>query len=251
MHLSMADQKAVFKFIIKWASHHKKGSTLQRRLAQSLTAVQNLKLAYCPCRPYKDDKFGGYTAETYRSMTMLSCWLYRCLLEDDLTPPPPRGDNTSPQRKWVRDDNLNWMYRRDITYSSFITAPEAKQMVDRFMKMKNPPPVVNLPRETITTEDIRKLVSHMYNMFRGIFCVDIAETFARNRSTAAVMRFLGHKDELDLKLNPKREKPIWIAKFNFLGLLRVCESFSNFKHVRNLYEGGVHYVLENVYRYTQ
>ncbi len=152
MHLSMGVQKAIFKFIIKWASQHKKGSTLQRRLAKSLRAVQDLKLSYCPCRPYKDDKFGGFTADTYRSMSMLSCWLYRCLLEDDLTPPPPRGDNTSPQRKWVRDDNLNWMYRRDITYSSFITAPEAKQMVDRFMKMKNPPPVVNLPRETITTK---------------------------------------------------------------------------------------------------
>ena len=53
------------------------------------------------------------------------------------------------------------------------------------------------------------------------------------------MRFLGHIEMLDLKLHPKHEKPIWIAKFNFLGLLRVCESFSNFKHVRNLYEGGV------------
>jgi hypothetical protein len=44
---------------------------------------------------------------------------------------------------------------------------------------------------------------------------------------------------LDKKLHPKREKPIWIAKFNFLGLLRVCKSFPRFQHVRNLYEGGV------------
>jgi hypothetical protein len=75
MHLSMGVQKAIFKFIIKWASQHKKGSTLQRRLAKNLRAVQDLKLSYCPCRPYKDDKFGGSTAETYRSMTMLSCLL--------------------------------------------------------------------------------------------------------------------------------------------------------------------------------
>jgi hypothetical protein len=46
-------------------------------------------------------------------------------------------------------------------------------------------------------------------------------------------------EALDLKLNPKCEKLIWIAKFNFLGLLHVCESFVEFKHVRNLYEGGV------------
>jgi hypothetical protein len=42
----MGVQKAVFKFIIKWALHHKKGSTLQRRLAQNLRAVQDLKISY-------------------------------------------------------------------------------------------------------------------------------------------------------------------------------------------------------------
>ena len=46
MHLSMGIQKAVFKFIIGWATEHKKGSTLQRRLAQNLGAVQDLKVAY-------------------------------------------------------------------------------------------------------------------------------------------------------------------------------------------------------------
>ena len=76
-------------------------------------------------------------------------------------------------------------------------------------------------------------------MFCAIFCVDIGEEPARNRSTAAVMRFLVHIEYLDSKLNPKRKQPIWLAKFNFLGLLRVCESFSDFQHVRNLYEGGV------------
>jgi hypothetical protein len=219
MHLSMGIQKAIFKFIIKWASQYKKGSTLQRRLSKNLRAVQDLKLAYCPCCPYKDDKFGGFTAKTYQSMTILSCWLYRCLLEDDLVPPKPRGLNHQPQSKWIREDNLNWMYERDIEYPSLITAPEEKQMVSRFMKMRRRPPLVNKPRVTITTAEIRILVARMYNMFRGIFCIDIAEEPARNRSTAPVMRFLGHKEDLDLKLNSKRKQPIWIAKFNFLGLL--------------------------------
>ena len=53
------------------------------------------------------------------------------------------------------------------------------------------------------------------------------------------MRFLSHIESLDLKMNPGREKPIWIAKYNFLGLLRICESFDLFRHARNLYEGGV------------
>jgi hypothetical protein len=54
MHLSMGIQKAVFKFIIIWATGHNLGATLQRRLAENLRAVQDLKVAYCPCRPCKD-----------------------------------------------------------------------------------------------------------------------------------------------------------------------------------------------------
>jgi hypothetical protein len=44
---------------------------------------------------------------------------------------------------------------------------------------------------------------------------------------------------VDLKLNPKHDKQIWIVKYNFLGLLRICESFELFRDARNLYEGGV------------
>jgi hypothetical protein len=67
-------------------------------------------------------------------------------------PPKPSGFNRDPQSKWVQEDNLNWMNQRDIDYSPLITAPEAKQMVSRFMKMKEQPPVVNKPRVAITTK---------------------------------------------------------------------------------------------------
>lgn len=215
----MGVQKAVFKFIIRWASQYKKGTTLQKRLACNLRAVQDLKVSYCACRLYKDDKFGGFTAETYCSMTMISCWLYRCLLEEDLVPQLPWGHNSDPQSAWLREDNLNWLYARDIHYPSLITAPEAKEMVKRYMRLRKKPKVINKPRDQITGREIRELVSRMYNMLRAIFCVDISETAARNRSTASVIWFLGHIKKLDAKMNPKRKAPIWITKFNFLGLL--------------------------------
>ena len=107
MHLSMGIQKAVFNFIIQWATMNKKGSILQRRLATNLAAVQDLKLAFCPCRPYKDEKFCGFTAEVYRAMTMTSPFIYRSLLESDLAPLPPRLPNTRPHTVWTKQDNLN------------------------------------------------------------------------------------------------------------------------------------------------
>jgi hypothetical protein len=239
MHLSMGIQKAVFKFIIRWAVLHRLGTTLQKRLECQLQAVQDLKVAYCPCRFYKDDKFGGFIAETYRAMCMLSCFLYRCLLEDDLIAPPPRGENPEPQHKWLKQDNITWMYLRDIEYSAAITAPEAKAQVAYSMELSEPFPIVNELPEPISTKEIRDLVFRMFNMFRAIFCTDICGVQAKNRATASVMRFLSLMETLDLKLHPRRAKPIWVAKFNFMGLLRVCESFVPFNHVRNLYEGGV------------
>ncbi len=107
------------------------------------------------------------------------------------------------------------------------------------MKRRQRHKIVNILPEPITTDEIRDLVWRMYNMFRAIFCTNLMEVQAKNRATASVMRFLTLMEVLDRKLNPKMSKPIWIAKFNFLGLLRVCESFIQFKHVRNLYEGGV------------
>ena len=239
MHLSMGIQKSVFKFVIRWAVGHKLGTKLQRRLETQVKAVQELKVAYCPCRPYKDDSFGGFVAETYRAMCMISCCVYRCLLEDGLTPSPPRGPNTSPQDEWLRQDNINWMYLRGVEFSSAITAPEAKAQVQHLLGLRTPLPILHLMPEPITTDEIRDLIWRMFNMFRAIFCTDICGTPARNRATASVMRFLSLMETLDLKLYPKRKKPIWIANYNFMGLLRVCESFLHFKHVRNLYKGGV------------
>jgi hypothetical protein len=239
MHLSMGIQKTVFKFIIRWAVQYRIGAALQRRLSTLLQAVQELRVSYCPCRPYKDDKFGGYTAETYRAMSMISCFIYHCLLEADLEPPPPRDVNPEPHHKWTKQDNTNWMYLRDVHFSKKITAPEASAQVADLLEKDPPLPIVNDPLVPIGTDEIRDLVWRMFNMFRAIFCTDLCGIEAKNRATASVMRFLSHMETLDLKLHPKRAQPIWIAKFNFMGLLRVCDSFLHFNHVRNLYEGGV------------
>jgi hypothetical protein len=131
------------------------------------------------------------------------------------------------------------LYLRGVEFSTAITAPEAMAQVSILLQQDPPLPVVNEPPEPITTDEIRDLVWRMFNMFRAIFATDICGESAKNRATASVMRFLSLMEKLDLKLYPRRAKPIWIAKYNFTSLLRVCESFVHFKHVKNLYEGGV------------
>jgi hypothetical protein len=129
MHLSMGIQKAVFKFVHFWASKHQNRKVLQRRLAVLLVSIQNLDISYIPCRPYKDEKFGGYTAKTYRAMSMICTWLYyTCLQENDLVPSdPPIPNDNRPQSKWRKKDDLAWMEMRGIKYAASISASEAKR----------------------------------------------------------------------------------------------------------------------------
>jgi hypothetical protein len=129
------------------------------------------------------------------------------------------------------------MYVRGIECSPKILLPEARELVRREMTRDPEPEIIKCLPEPITTAEIRDLVWRMFNMFRAIFCTNLAGTEGMHRATASVMRFLSLMEVLDVKQSPKCAKPIWIAKFNFLGLLRVCESFVQFRHVRNLYEG--------------
>ena len=241
MHLSMGVQKAVFKFIIHWASKSQNGANLQRRLETLIASVQELKLSYAPCRPYKDDKFGGFTAEVYRAMCMISVWLYTCLGEDNLQPTTQHEpDMDKPQKQWTKKDNVVWLELRGIRWPPKVSAPEAKLLVKRFMEENDGqgPPITYNPSLVVTSLEIRDLVWRTFNMFRALFCTDIAGSRAQHRSTASVMHFLSLIEDLDVRIHPKRKHPIWIAKFNFLGLLRVCESFGRFNHVRNMYEGA-------------
>jgi hypothetical protein len=181
MHLSMGIQKAVFKFVHFWATKHQNGKVLQRRLAVLLVSVQKLNISYVPCRPYKDEKFGGYTAETYRAMCMICTWLYTCLQEDDLVPSdPPIPNDNIPQSSWRKKDNLAWMEMRGIEYAASISASEAKREVSRYMERSGcPPPAIFDMQPQIQTEEMRDLLGRMFRMFRAIFSTDLFKTISK------------------------------------------------------------------------
>jgi hypothetical protein len=223
----------------------KKGSALQRRQQTVVGSVQEMKLQSILCRFYKDEKFGGFTAENYRANTMIAPWSYSCLREDDFQQAPPHIlDMTKPKSKWNRKDHVAWMEMRGIEFESDLTAKEVKHKVKliRAEYGVNGPPILDqdsTKSTRIEAWEMRDLVWRLFNMFRSLFCLDLAGTKAKNRSTASVMHFLFLMEDLDSRLYPKRKQPIWTTKFNMLGLLRASESFERFNHVRNLYEGGI------------
>jgi hypothetical protein len=132
MHLSMGIQKAVFKFVHFWATKHQNGKVLQRRLSVLLASVQKLNISYVPCRPYKDEKFGGYIAERGCTPAFRRMILYPLIRQFQMT--------TDHNQNVEKKDNLAWMERRGIEHAASISASEAKREVSRYMERSGGPP---------------------------------------------------------------------------------------------------------------
>jgi hypothetical protein len=209
MHLSMGVQKAVAKLCIQWAKRYGQGIALTKRLSSMLKSIQLLRLSFLPVIPFKDDKFGGYVAETYRGFTMLAPWLYRCLEEDTFeTPVPHCPPHDKPQKKWLAKDNKAWLRMRGQDAPDNLPAKEAKALVAAFLEDPDSiPPILPL-KPTINIMEIRDLMWRMHTMFASLFAVDLEGSVAGNRSTAYVMHFLSLLDRIDLTMNPEMSKPI-------------------------------------------
>ena len=86
---------------------------------------------------------------------------------------------------------------------------------------------------------MRELILSFHRLFAVLFATDLADEAAGHRAQACAMRSLTLLENMDVKLHPNRKKPMYLAKYNFVGLLRCCEHFRRYRHVGNLYEGGL------------
>jgi hypothetical protein len=83
-------------------SSMEKGKEMKKRIKPLTESVQEYRLPYIPCRMFKNEKFGGFVAENYRALTMLSPWIFRCLLDKKFSPPlPVLPSHAKPRDKWT------------------------------------------------------------------------------------------------------------------------------------------------------
>jgi hypothetical protein len=131
MHLAMNTQKAVFKLVSQWALSMDKGAELKKRLKPFVESAQELRLPYLPCCMFKDGKFGGFVAENYRALTMLSPWLFGCLLDEQFSPSEPEVPSANkPRDKWTMKENAAWLKVRGIKVWQKTSATERASFVD-------------------------------------------------------------------------------------------------------------------------
>ena len=71
---------------------------------------------------FSTDKFGGFIAETFRVMTMMSPWIFSCLDEEALQAvrptPPPEGKNV---KDWTKGEAVTWLDMRGLKFLNTLT----------------------------------------------------------------------------------------------------------------------------------
>jgi hypothetical protein len=80
---------------------------------------------------FKNEIFCGFVAQNYCALTMLSPWIFRCLLDKEFSPPlPVLPTHEKPRDKWTMKENAAWLNVRGIKVAQKSLAAERTSQVD-------------------------------------------------------------------------------------------------------------------------
>jgi hypothetical protein len=197
-------------------------------------------LPYIPCRMFKNETFGGYVAENYRALTMLSPWIFRCLLDKEFTPSLPiLPPHAKPWDRWTMKENATWLNVRGIKIAQKSLASERKTQVERYFNQPNGPPSV-VPNITPSSSNIRHLLLLLFQIFGTLFFTNLNGEKAGNRFDALALQFLDCIKQIGRACLPNKKSPIWLSKYGMMGLLRCrFQHFVDYTYPHLLYEGGI------------
>ncbi len=240
MHLAGGVQKAVAKFVHRYATSLGNGPALTTRLAFPIALVHKYcRVQYLPLAAYNTDKFGGWVMENYKSLCKLAPWLYHCFEDAALQKPTLFVTPTKPRPTWTLVENKGFLRSRDIAIPTNMNAAEAKSVVHAlFARPGGPPDAIVHLASTVDPRDMRRLWWSCSSMFKDLMRVN-HDMATINRTDARVRAFLSEIETLDAALQPARKKPLYLAKYNFPSLLRAVTHLQPFGNIRDLHEGGI------------
>jgi hypothetical protein len=242
MHLAMNLQKAVLRLIIAFAVSKKMGTSFIERCQPVLQMIQNLRVASAPVRTFKNERFGGFVAENYRAVSMILPWLSNILTEDGYDKTPVLVDYSAmkdkPVNKWTVKCMQHWLDERGIEYGSRWLKADLEAEVKTYHGKTSLPIIEQLNSSTCTVKEVRDLVHRSHKLFALLFATDETKVLGYNRYSAVARRFMSAIDDVHYRLYPNRTTPIWITKYNTVGVLRAAEMFLDHNLPRNMHEGG-------------
>jgi hypothetical protein len=211
-----------------------KGKEMKKRIKNLIESVQELRLPYTPCHIFKNKTFGGFVAENYRALTMLSPWIFRCLLDKEFSPPiPVLPPHEKPRDKWTMKENAAWLKVRGIKVAQKSSAAERTSQVDGYFNQPNGPPAV-VPNITPSSIDIRHLLLLLFHIFGTLFSINLNGEKAGNCFEALALQFLDRVEQIGGACLPNKKSPIWLSKYGMMGLLRCRQHFVDYTYPHSL-----------------
>ena len=242
MHQLMGVTKAIFTLVLEWAAGLSRQSNLIADINARLESIRCMSLDQFPAISVSGDKFGGYVAENYRCLCMLSPWIFECLTSPKYQPRPLDSDPPvdKPISRWTLRECHAWMANRSLSMARNVPVKEARLTVEMH-KTENPrfdSGWVPTRPSGVGAYDVRGLIWSLFQVCRCLMGADESWERGRNRSLAYVMKLLSALEDIDRVSRPESKTQMWLAKFNFVSLLRTCEHFRKYGLVRHLHEGG-------------
>ena len=255
MHSSQNCQKAALVSLIKYCSRFSKGTQFCKLASMLANMVKLLRLEKIRAMGFKDKKFGGLVAENFAAIALLFPWISLIFYLDEMKPSKVADKPTTtpdpkvkPHSKWTKAENQLWCDLRKIPHAGK-NAKQLRKLVKDWKDDPNcPEPMEIQPEEQQEKpkpkphdeppDTARKLLLAAHKMFKVMHSCDLVREEGRNRLQAHVMAFLSLWHRLDKLVFPEAPVPVYLSKYNSMGLLRMCEAFMNFEAPGNLHEGG-------------
>lgn len=245
MHTSKGIQKATFQLIHAWAVQFNKGKNMIDMTNFYLQQLQTMNVTISRVYTYKDMKYGGWICETFSAYTMIAPWIFQNLTD---TFGNQKGNNLSnetyqallqkPVKQWYKQECLDFLTHNGINFSPKINAKEARAKVEEILKQKNTEANNKASQHSIVTNNmIRELVWVMFKLFNVLYSYDVIGDQGKHRAQAISSHFLTLFHRIDQAINPMNKTPQVLSKYNFISLMRLCETYHHHLSPRCYYEG--------------
>lgn len=240
MHM-MGIVKAVSKLVHKWSQ--KVGC--RHILVSHLNVLIHMHQRFCrigrhPFAQYsKDNKFPGWVSDTFRTWYKLMPWLYQCVCLPEFKFIPYQEPET-PWRQWNKTVCSSYCSARGVTGAASMLISELKQIIQSWVESDDGPPACVIPNANkVTGKDIREMIWYCHSTFKFWLCTGTNST--HNKAMVNAKLFLSKINEIDRSVNKEEStltKPIYLAKYNLISLMRAMKQLKQYDSARYVHEGG-------------
>lgn len=240
MHM-MGIVKAVSKLVHRWSQ---KVGCLPI-LVSHLNVMIHMHQRFCrigrhPFATYsKDNTYPGWVSDTFRTWYKLMPWMYQCVSLPEFKFIPYQEPDT-PWRLWNKKTCTSYCSARGVVGASSMLISELKHIIQTWEQSENGAPPCVIPfASTITGKDIREMIWYCHSTFK--FWMSYGTSSSHNKAMAFAKLFLSKMNDIDTVLNRDdtvSSKPIYLAKYNLISLIRAMNQLKEYNSGRYVHEGG-------------